>query len=139
MPLLGFSDRDFTNLFSVCILFPKSHIPQALFCCQFYSCPDKARSPIMNCRNRGSRYILKVSCCQATSSKDQKVKVNIVRCKLITILVHTCAGDATRISPSHESYLLSAETDEERKDWIRAIKQFLYSVSGGGIVHFVYM
>jgi len=65
--------------------------------------------------------------------------VNIVRCKLITILVHTCAGDATRISPSHESYLLSAETDEERKDWIRAIKQFLYSVSGGGIVHFVYM
>jgi len=36
------------------------------------------------------------------------------------------------MSPSHETYLLSAETDDERKDWIRAIKQFLYSVSGGG-------
>jgi len=36
------------------------------------------------------------------------------------------------MSPSHETYLLSAETDDERKDWIRVIKQFLYSVCGGG-------
>jgi len=36
------------------------------------------------------------------------------------------------MSPSHETYSFSAETDDERKDWIRAIKQFLYSVSGGG-------
>ena len=30
--------------------------------------------------------------------------------------------------------MFSAETDEQRKDWIRAIKQCLYSVSGGGTV-----
>jgi len=37
------------------------------------------------------------------------------------------------MSPSHETYLLAAETDDERKDWIRAIKHVLYSVSGGGM------
>ena len=36
------------------------------------------------------------------------------------------------MSPTQETCLLSAETDDERKEWIRAIKQFLYSVSGGG-------
>ena len=60
----------------------------------------------------------------------------------LTLVYHTigvsllllCSGDTSRMSPSHETYLLSAETDEQRKDWIRAIKQCLYSVSGGGTV-----
>jgi len=44
-----------------------------------------------------------------------------------------CVGNSSHaVAPSREAYLLSAETDDERKDWLRSIKQFLYAVSGGG-------
>lgn len=41
--------------------------------------------------------------------------------------------DRTRMAPAHETYLLAAETDEERRDWIKAIKQVLYASIGGAI------
>lgn len=42
-------------------------------------------------------------------------------------------GDRQRMTPTHETYLLGAESDEERKEWIKAIKQVLYASVGGGL------
>lgn len=38
-----------------------------------------------------------------------------------------------RMAPTHETYPLAAESDEERKDWIKSIKQVLYASVGGGM------
>ena len=58
---------------------------------------------------------------------------------LDNVVLFNCPGDAGRMSLTHETYLLSADSDDERKDWIRAIKHFLYSVSGGGMFVCVYI
>lgn len=43
------------------------------------------------------------------------------------------AGGSSTSLKVQESYILSAETETERRDWIRAIKQILYSDNGGGM------
>jgi hypothetical protein len=48
------------------------------------------------------------------------------------ILVAVVSGDGEKLTSTHETYLMSAETEEERKDWLRFIKQMLYRQNGGG-------
>ena len=42
------------------------------------------------------------------------------------------AGDGDRITTTHDTYLMSAESEEGRKEWLFVIKQILYRMIGGG-------
>ncbi|KAJ8319329.1 hypothetical protein KUTeg_004420 [Tegillarca granosa] len=39
----------------------------------------------------------------------------------------------TKMAPNHDSFLLCAESDDERQEWIRAIRKVMYSGIGGAI------
>ena len=41
-------------------------------------------------------------------------------------------GSSASLVKSQEVIVLSADTEDERRDWIRSIKQVLYSDKGGG-------
>jgi len=38
------------------------------------------------------------------------------------------------MAPNHETFLLSAATDDERQDWIKAIRKVMFAQKGGGTV-----
>ncbi|XP_052265586.1 rho GTPase-activating protein 24-like isoform X1 [Dreissena polymorpha] len=55
----------------------------------------------------------------------------ISRCRSLSYKSKTTP--ALKMAPNHETFLLSAATDEERQDWIRAIRRTMYAGKGGAI------
>ncbi|XP_052761702.1 rho GTPase-activating protein 24-like isoform X3 [Mya arenaria] len=53
------------------------------------------------------------------------------------LTIHRCSQGKTmpamKMAPNHETFLLSAATDEERQDWIRAIRKVMFANKGGAI------
>ena len=48
------------------------------------------------------------------------------------IVYYLFAGKEPSKSSNHETFLLCAASDEERQEWIKAIKRVMYSSLGGG-------
>lgn len=47
-------------------------------------------------------------------------------------ICHVSGKTQNKMAPNHESYLLWASSDDERKDWIQIIRKVMYSSVGGG-------
>jgi len=43
-------------------------------------------------------------------------------------------GDKTQRDNGHETHVLAAATENERREWIRVIRKVIYAEKGGGMV-----
>ena len=40
--------------------------------------------------------------------------------------------DKARMAPNHETYLISASSEEERNDWLKVMTKIMFANKGGG-------